>query len=491
MYSDDEDWDPSKDELEEDLYNLTSNYQELDKKARTEFFSVQKEIERTEPNIATILNTPLLTEDKAELVQLYDVYSNFPERISIERLDIRKQLNKQLEQAKINYKQYNQYTTKEHEHFEQQSRYLEQYDEAHELKYDILKLETSMENKKAIYNEYKRMRSMRFTDDELPKLRNWIKWSLSLPHDRLKTVPYRKQELTNFLQYVSKRMDEELYGMETIKEQILIFLNSRIINPRMQKCSLGLIGPPGTGKTAIVQLISSVLNYPLEQIKMGGIQSPEYLKGHQYTYIGAEPGEIVKCLCRMKTKDEEQPIKNGILFFDEYDKISDNKEVSSALLHITDSTQNHKFQDNFLSSITIDLSYLWFFYSMNEKPKDDALSDRIYYVHIDGYSQQDKFYIVRDYLLRKAHINMEWKPDSVSFEDKAITELIEKVSPPEIKGVRVLDDTIQMIARKINFLYHHQNRQGKTVGLQTTFNLGKKIKFPFCLSSKDLGKFLT
>ncbi len=36
--------------------------------------------------------------------------------------------------------------------------------------------------------------------------------------------------------------------MNKIKEQILLFLNNKLLNPNTKKCSLALIGSPGTGK---------------------------------------------------------------------------------------------------------------------------------------------------------------------------------------------------------------------------------------------------
>jgi ATP-dependent Lon protease len=474
----DPDWN-SEDDLESDFVEL----QDCEPSTRKQFVKVQKEVERSEPNIINILNTPMLLDDQAELFQLFEVYKNISEEISIPRLEVRKEIITKIEQAKIKYKQYNKYSKQEHKNFEDEIKSLEQYDENEELKYDILKLDTTKENKQTIYNEYKRMRRLPFTDDELPKLRSWLKCAISLPHNKLQTIPYNKSELTKFLQTVSKRMDEELYGMAKVKEQILIFLNSRIINPKMQKCSLGLLGPPGTGKTSIVKLLANILNYPLEQISLGGVHSPEFLKGHQYTYIGAEPGEIVKCVKRMG-------VKNGILFFDEYDKVSENKDVCAALLHITDSSQNEKYQDNFLSGITVDLSYLWYIYSMNKRPEDDALSDRIFYVEIEGYSQTDKFFIVRDYLLKRAHKNMGWKPDSVFFNDDAIVYLIDKVSPVTNLGIRTLDHAISTITNKINFLYHHQNKQGKMTSFKTSFDVGKKLNFPFHLGRDIIDRFL-
>lgn len=472
------DYDPEESEIEEEFPELTK----CGKKTRKEFLRIQKEVQKSEPNIVDILGTPMLTSDKVELFQLFEIYAT-QEDNSLHKLELKKQIQSQLEKAIIKFKQYQKYSEKEHELFTQEISNLERYDETEELKYDIVKLETSIENKKLIYQQYKRLSRLSFADDETPKLKSWLNWSLSIPYDKMKKVDLNKEELTKFLQKVSKRMDEELYGMENVKEQILLFLNSRMLNPNMKKCSLGLLGPPGCGKTTIVKLLADLLEFPLEQISLGGVQSPEFLKGHQYTYVGAEPGEIVKCLQRMG-------VKNGILFFDEYDKISSNKEVCSALLHITDSSQNNKFQDTYLSGLTIDLSHLWFFYSMNEIPTDNALADRIFYVTIDGYTQTDKFFIVKDYLLKKANKNMGWDVNSVTFSDQCIKYIIDKVSPETNPGIRTLDHTITKIVNKVNFLYHHQNKQGKLTSFKTTFDIGKKLTLPFCLGVEKVDMFL-
>ena len=102
-------------------------------------------------------------------------------------------------------------------------------------------------------------------------------------------------------------------------------------------------------KTAIAKTLSKCLDFPFEQISFGGVSDPEFLTGHDYTYIGSRPGEIVRCLSRMG-------YKNGIIFLDEFEKTSGKKGISSTLLHLTDFTQNHEFRDNYLADITIDLS---------------------------------------------------------------------------------------------------------------------------------------
>ena len=90
-----------------------------------------------------------------------------------------------------------------------------------------------------------------------------------------------------------------------------------------------------------------------------------------------------------------------IIFFDEFEKISANKDIVSTLLHITDFSQNTSFCDNYFRDINIDLSSIWFIYSMNQLPTDSALKDRIYSIEVPGYSTKDKVQIVCKYLFPK------------------------------------------------------------------------------------------
>ena len=89
-------------------------------------------------------------------------------------------------------------------------------------------------------------------------------------------------------------------------------------------------------------LIGGSFNLDLKQIfpnaSFGGIDKADFLKGHEYTYVGAQPGEIVKCLKRMVNK-------NGIIFLDELDKAAEHPDISAALLHLVDQSQNYDFRD--------------------------------------------------------------------------------------------------------------------------------------------------
>ena len=199
--------------------------------------------------------------------------------------------------------------------------------------------------------------------------------------DKIKNLDKYYKNIPDTLFKIAKKLNEELYGMNEVKEQILTFINARLTNPHVRGCSLGLIGPPGTGKTTIARLLSTVLETPFAQMSFGGVRNADFLKGHDFCYIGSRPGEIVRCLSSMQ-------YKNGILFMDEFEKIADNKAITSCLLHIIDPQQNHEFRDSYLRELKIDLSHLWFIYSMNGEPTDSALNDRLYKIHFRKLSRR-------------------------------------------------------------------------------------------------------
>jgi ATP-dependent Lon protease len=252
----------------------------------------------------------------------------------------------------------------------------------------------------------------------------------------------------------------------------------------MKGCSIGLLGPPGTGKTAIAKTLSKCLDFPFEQISFGGVSDPEFLTGHDYTYIGSRPGEIVRCLSRMG-------YKNGIIFLDEFEKTSGKKGISSTLLHLTDFTQNHEFRDNYLADITIDLSNIWFIYSMNSLPDDTALRDRIFTINVEGYNIKDKIQIVQNYLLPRAVKNIGRKDKDITITEESALYLINKIDKGnENKGVRNLEKTIKDIVNKIHFLVSNKKDRILQVGFNITFDVKIINEYPVQIGKESIDKFV-
>jgi hypothetical protein len=229
-----------------------------------------------------------------------------------------------------------------------------------------------------------------------------------------------------------------------------------------------------THNTAISRALSKVMSIPFSQISFGGITNPDYIKGHDYTYVGSQAGEITRSLCEMN-------YKNGILFFDEYEKVSDNKSITSLLLHITDPVQNHEFKDAYLSGITQDLSNLWFIYSMNNLPLDPALRDRIHIINVPDYNIEDKVNILNDFFLPKAIGMVGLSSHSVIIPVDVAKYIINKMKVQE-KGVRQLQFVVIDLVKKINFLVTNKKKDGTLGFLNVSFYI-KNINLPLTLTS--------
>lgn len=447
-------------EMCEEDEDYDDRYENCTRQTRQQLSQLRKFIHKNEPTIESILALKISAEKKSELFQLFEIYNRYIDEQSLEKMELRRQLLQKIEEAK-------------------EPKYNEK-SEGNEMRKTIENLQTNTRNKEIILCEYQRLQAMGPTSEEYYRLRTWINWAISLPYDKgnVDVKMLTERYITNTLKTFRKKLDEELYGMKRAKEALLVYLNARLRNPNLRDCSLGLVGPPGCAKTTIVRLLKETLNYPLEQISLGGIHSADFLKGHQHVWLSSEPGEIVKCLRRMGCKD-------GILFFDEYDTVSENPELRSALLHITDNTQNNTFQDNFLNSLILDLSHLWFIYSMNQKPNHAALADRIFYIEIDPPTQKEKFYIVKNCLLPKAIESMGFAKNSIIMTDNAIEKLVEMVSPVNVLGARALKHALNILCYRISYLLTKEKTEKTSFDIST-----KKISLPVILNENMVEKLI-
>jgi ATP-dependent Lon protease len=450
--------------------------------AHKNLLMVQKAILQEEPIIMDILTKNLFLEDRARLTQLYEIYKNLTVNTE-EWFVFRTKLIKDYKQALHTYEEFDKLPSETKGKIESDINKLSSSRSMSSIQYKIIGLDCSTETRRHIYSRYEEFKELDSSNDEYTKIKNWLSWAVDVPHNRIKSLPFEQEQLTCFLKKVSTNLDKELYGMESVKEQILLFLNSKLCNPNMKKCNLGLIGPPGTGKTSIARLLADLLEFPFEQMSFGGVTDVSFLKGHSYTYIGSQPGEIVKCLKRMN-------YKNGILFLDEYDKVTKVPEIQAALLHITDPIQNVEFQDNYLS-FPIDLSHLWQIYSMNSLPEDGALKDRIFPIVINGYTTKEKIEIVKRHLIPKALSNVGLCSTDITVDKIVIAYLISRVCNQDDKGVRTIEKAITDIVNKLYFIYKHQNKDGKLIGFENiNFKLNQPVNFPLTLT-KDIVTALT
>lgn len=249
-----------------------------------------------------------------------------------------------------------------------------------------------------------------------------------------------------YLQNVAKKLDQNVYGHENSKKVLIELVGKWIQNPDSTGQVIGLVGPPGIGKTLLAKSISSALDIPLSIVGLGGMSDSADLIGHSFTYSGAQYGMIIR-----------QMIKAGnwrsVMFFDEVDKVSkrnDTNEIYNTLIHITDPNMNQHFQDRFYSSsIEFDLSGVLIVFSYNDSSKlDPILLDRIKEIHIPAYSIQEKISIVQNYVLKELCENIAFDRNKIHFSDETVRYIIEKYTLEA--GVRELRRKLEQILLKLN-----------------------------------------
>ena len=125
---------------------------------------------------------------------------------------------------------------------------------------------------------------------------------------------------------------------------------------------------------------------------------------------------------------------------------------------------------------------------MNSFPKDTALCDRIHIIEVPGYTVEDQINIVRDYLFPKTLKNINLPPTSINISKSLAKNLIEQVCDPDDCGVRTLEKVVTSIVTKVDFLVKHQNKKGKLVGFDMSFDPGKIMRYPITLDRQLLEK---
>ena len=110
--------------------------------------------------------------------------------------------------------------------------------------------------------------------------------------DTVFSLPWKKRKSGKIdIQRVRRELDLNHYGLNAVKTRILEHLAIRKMAKKRIGTILCLAGPPGVGKTSIVQSIAEALRRPFIHISLGGIRDEAELRGHRRTYVGSMPGK--------------------------------------------------------------------------------------------------------------------------------------------------------------------------------------------------------
>ncbi len=285
------------------------------------------------------------------------------------------------------------------------------------------------------------------TSDQSPEggwIRTWLDTVLDLPWNS-------HTEDSADLKAAREILDADHHGLDDVKDRIVEYLavrarraqrNMAVVGGRGSGAVMVLAGPPGVGKTSLGESVARALGRKFVRVALGGVRDEAEIRGHRRTYVGALPGRIVRAI-------GEAGSMNPVVLLDEIDKVgSDYRgDPSSALLEVLDPAQNHTFRDHYLE-LDLDLSDVVFLATANVIENiPSALLDRMELIQIDGYTEDDKVAIARDYLLPRQAERAALTPDEVKLTDAALRKIAADYTREP--GVRQFERLLAKALRKV------------------------------------------
>ncbi|MGN0365893.1 MAG: endopeptidase La [Suilimivivens sp.] len=337
------------------------------------------------------------------------------------------------------------------------------FSDADQFEEALEQLQASEEVKARIQKEITRFKNLSGSSSESAVERAYIETLLELPWDKASADNENIQRAKNIL-------EREHYGLEQVKERILEFLAVRCLTKKGDSPIICLVGPPGTGKTSIAKSVAESLNKKYVRICLGGVRDEAEIRGHRKTYVGAMPGRIAVGL-------KQAGVKNPLMLLDEIDKVSNDYkgDTFSALLEVLDGEQNVKFRDHYVE-IPLDLSEVLFIATANTTQTiPRPLLDRMEVIEVNSYTENEKFHIAKEHLIKKQLEKNGITKQMLSIQDGALKNIITYYTKEA--GVRELERKIGDICRKSA----KEILEKREAGEET-----EKIK----VTSKNLDKYL-
>src|SRR5690349_199996 len=275
-------------------------------------------------------------------------------------------------------------------------------------------------------------------------IRTWLDTVLDLPWN------VTTEDSTD-LKSAREILDADHHGLDDVKDRIVEYLAVRarrtqrglqVVGGRGSGAVMVLAGPPGVGKTSLGESVARALGRKFVRVALGGVRDEAEIRGHRRTYVGALPGRLVRAI-------GEAGSMNPVVLLDEIDKVgSDYRgDPSAALLEVLDPAQNHTFRDHYLD-LDLDLSDVVFLATANVIENiPSALLDRMELVTIDGYTEDDKVAIARDYLLPRQAERAALTADEVTVTDAALRKIAADYTREP--GVRQFERLLAKALRKV------------------------------------------
>ncbi len=237
-------------------------------------------------------------------------------------------------------------------------------------------------------------------------------------------------------------LDEELYGMEKVKQRIIETIIQINRTHTLPAYGLLLAGPAGTGKSQVAYAVARILALPWTTLDMSSINDAEQLTGSSRVYSNAKPGIIMEAFSLAGES-------NLVFIINELDKAtagSGHGNPADVLLTLLD---NLGFTDNYMEC-TIPTFGVYPIATANDKSRISApLMSRFAVIDIPDYSPEEKKIIFSKFSLPKVLRRMGMKSEECIVREEGLDVIVERYR--ETTGVRDLEQAAEHLAA--NALY--------------------------------------
>lgn len=334
--------------------------------------------------------------------------------------------------------------------------------EIEQLQVTIQKLNCPDAIKDRLKLELSKYDATNMNSPEIGMIKNYIDTMISLPWNTYTT------DLED-LHEVTKSLDETHFGLTDAKKRILEYLAVSKKTNGLTSPILCFVGPPGVGKTTLAKSIAKSIGRNVTKISVGGVNDEAEIVGHRRTYIGAEPGLIIKGMRKAKSN-------NPVFIIDEIDKMTKSikGDPASSLLEVLDKEQNMSFVDHYIEE-EYDLSKVMFITTANDLEQiPEALLDRLEVIRLSSYTEYEKLDIAKNHFAKRLMEEHGLDSSLVHFTDDGLLGIIRNYTMEA--GVRDLERCMASILRKIVVEQMLEQEEKKIVITESSLEkyLGKK-----------------
>ena len=237
-------------------------------------------------------------------------------------------------------------------------------------------------------------------------------------------------------------LDEELYGMERVKQRIMETIIQINRTHTLPAYGLLLVGPAGTGKSQIAYAVARILKLPWTTLDMSSINDPEQLTGSSRIYANAKPGIIMEAFSMAGES-------NLVCIINELDKASSGNgkgNPADVLLTLLD---NLGFTDNYMECMVPTVGVYPIATANNKNAISAPLMSRFAVIDIPDYTPEEKKIIFSKFALPKVLKRIGLKENECIITQDGLDEVVEQYK--DTTGIRDLEQAAEHLAA--NALY--------------------------------------